>query len=82
MNIRGGFEHSLAYDGFMQESEEVFEYCLCIVVGVISRRVHGSVRHLVRPYLAHMYLPDRFASPSQPQAHLFDRGDAQSPLFL
>jgi len=31
MNFAGGFEPSLAYDGFLQKADDGFECCLCTV---------------------------------------------------
>jgi hypothetical protein len=98
MNFRGGFEPTLAYDGFIQKSEDGFECCLCRVdKRTWWKNKKDSVRHLRKfhfgladqcgiwcaSYLTFMYLsrfPDQFASPLQPQAHLFDWGDDQAPL--
>jgi len=47
MEFPGGFEPSLAYDGFLQKSDDGFECCLC----TIDKRTwwknkKDSVRHL------------------------------------
>ena len=46
MNFQGGFEPSLAYDGFLQVAEGGFECCLCIVDKRIWwRNKKAAVRH-------------------------------------
>jgi len=42
MNFAGGFEPSLAYDGFLQKADDGFECCLCTVEGLGK----DAIRHL------------------------------------
>jgi len=47
MNFRGGFNPSLAYDGFLQTAEDGFECCLCTVGKRIWwKNKKDAVRHL------------------------------------
>jgi len=46
MNFRGGFEPSLAYEGFLQVAEGGFECCLCTVGKRVSwKHKKDAVRH-------------------------------------
>jgi len=45
MNLCGGFEPSLAYEGFLQVAEGRFECCLCTVGKRVMWRHKDAVRH-------------------------------------
>jgi len=52
MKFPGGFKPSLAYDGFLQEADDVFECCLCTVDMRASwKNKKDAIRHLRKFHL-------------------------------